>query len=330
MRLYTDLCDVTPPCQAEPTVVAIGVFDGLHLAHRKVIDWAVATAREEGGKAVVFTFSTFPSNYFCPERPVLELTPFPLRMELLAERGVDVVVAPPFDRRMASVAADVFIHEILKGRLGATHVSAGFNFCFGTERSGTSDTLSSESGRTFQHVQISSAVEYRGEPVSSTRVRKAVLDGDLAEANNMLGHPYSLFGRVVHGDARGGPLGIPTANVEVQRQPVPPPGIFGSRTILENGHSLPSLTYVGSAPTFQCDRDRIRVETLLLGEPGELYEQRILVEMLLRIRNEVAFSGPDELVAQIRKDEMAYRNWLGENPLPALTPFPSPLESYST
>ncbi len=329
MRLYTDLCDVMPPCHSEPTVVAIGVFDGLHLAHREVVDWAVATAREQDGRAAVFTFSTFPSNYFCPDRPVLELTPFPLRMELLAERGVDVVVAPPFDRRMASVAADVFIHEILKGRLGATHISAGFNFCFGTQRAGTSDTLLSESGRTFQRVRISLPINYRGEPVSSTRVRKAIQDGDLAEANGMLGHPYSLFGRVVHGDARGGPLGIPTANVEVQHQPVPPPGIFGSRTILENGNSLPSLTYVGSAPTFQCDDNRVRVETMLLGDPGELYEQRILVEMMLRIRDEVAFSGPDELVAQIRKDEDVYRHWLEENPLPALTPFPAPLESYS-
>lgn len=241
----------------------------------------------------------------------------------MEQRGVDRVVAPVFNEKMAEIRASAFICDVLQERLGATDVFVGFNFNFGRRREGTSATLASQNGSAFRVVDVADPIQYEGLPVSSTRLRRAVLDGDLFSVEAMLGRPYAFFGPVVRGDARGGPLGIPTANLQIQQQPVPPPGIFGSRAILEDGRSMPSLTYVGSAPTFRGETTDVRVENMLLGDAGNLYGQQLLVELLTRIRGEVRFESADSLVAQIRRDEQTYRTWLSMRRLPRPTPFPT-------
>ncbi len=316
MQLCLKLEEAHPPSGKKPVAVAIGVFDGVHLAHQKVIDDAVRCARETGGLAAVFTFSTYPIRYFQPEAPVNGLTPWPLRAALIAERGVDLLVAPPFDAGLANISAQDFIEKILHERIGAGHVFVGFNFCFGRNREGTCDTLRDWQGELFGRVEVAEPIKYQGEPISSTRLRKAVLDGDLDSVQAMLGRPYALYGEVVRGDARGGKLGIPTANFEVCEQAVPPPGIFGSRAFLPDGNVLLALTYIGSAPTFRGPDAGLRVETMLLGEVDDIYDHSLRVELLTRIRDEVAFSDPQALLAQIRQDEADFRAWLDRNEIP--------------
>lgn len=307
-----------------PIAVALGVFDGIHTAHQKVIGAAVDCAKRLGGSALVFTFQTYPVAYFQPNAPLQGLTPWPLRLALIQQMGIDGVVAPPFDREIASIRAGDFITEILKKRLNASYLFVGYNFCFGRGREGTSDLLESMVGTGFEGVNVQNSVEIDGLPVSSTRIRQEIRRGNIYQTNRLLGRPYALYGQVVQGDARGRTLGIPTANVEIKEQTIPPPGIFGSRVILGPGVAIPALTYIGSAPTFRGKDSSVRIETLLLGQPGDLYGHYLAIELLTHLRGEIRFPDAAALVAQIRRDERAFWNWLALRSLPPLTPFPKP------
>ncbi|MFH1739192.1 MAG: riboflavin kinase, partial [bacterium] len=253
-----------------------------------------------------------------PETLPLLLTPHVIKRSLLADLGVDLLVAPTFDRQLANIPPREFIEEILANRLMARNLLVGFNFRFGRGGHGDAEMLASYEGRLFNQVRVIPAFEFEGSPLSSTRIRQAILDGDLPTAESMLGRRYRLAGKVVPGDGRGRVLGFPTANLEVPNQAIPPAGIYGSRVFFEptSADAINGLLYIGSAPTFHtaAGEHPTRVEIFLMNWEGDLYDQELFVEVICHIREDKTFQTSQDLVKQIEKDRDFFTDWLYQNP----------------
>ena len=265
--------------------VAIGTFDGVHLGHREVI----------AGADTVVTFEPHPLAVLAPEKMPRLLTPLAIKRDLIADLGVEELVVIPFDRAFSRKPAEQFIDEVLVGKLEAEQVSVGENFHFGRDQGGTPAMLS---GRSEFDTRVVAMVEFDGDPVSSTRIRKLVSDeGDMAAAARLLGSPFLFEGEVVEGDKRGRQLGTPTANI------VPDPTLAapanGVYAAWSNGH--PAAVNVGVRPTFQSDRG-VLIEAYLLDFSGDLYGQTLRVAFIERLRGEKRFDSVDDLVAQMRRD----------------------------
>ncbi len=295
-------------------VVALGVFDGVHRAHQAILAECVERARKNNGTAAVFTFRNHPTEVFAPKHPALLLTPHPIKRAILAESGIDLLVAPEFDQALADMAPEAFIEDILGGRLSARGICVGFNFRFGRRRRGDAAMLSSYEGRLFKKVTVMPRHELDGVPISSTRIREDIICGDLTAAEAMLGRPHRLAGLVVHGEKRGRILGFPTANLEISNQPMPPVGIYGARVCFEPDfkEGIDSLMYIGSAPTFHPNGSNapVRVEVFLMNWEGDLYGHDLYVEILCHIRDDRVFDDPAQLAAQIEQDRQFFVNWL--------------------
>ncbi|HPA46659.1 MAG TPA: riboflavin biosynthesis protein RibF [bacterium] len=298
--------------------VALGVFDGVHRAHQALVLECVRSAREIGGVAAVFTFRNHPAEVLLPNENLSLLTPHSVKREILAELGVDLLVAPPFDRALAEIAPKEFVESILGQRLMARRIYAGFNFRFGKGGRGDAAMLQSYQGRLFERVHIVPMMKYDGLPLSSTRIREAVQAGDLDAVEAMLGRRYRLAGRVVTGDARGRILGFPTANLDIGKQTLPREGIYGARVFFQSTASkgVKGLLYIGSAPSFRQGPEPapVRVEVFLMDWEGDLYNRDLFVEILCPIREDRFFENPSDLVRQIKKDRDFFLAWLEKNP----------------
>jgi riboflavin kinase / FMN adenylyltransferase len=294
-----------------PRAVAIGVFDGVHSGHQLIIGEAVETAARTGGVATVMTFDPHPLAVLSPRGAPPILTPLPMKLDLLEAMGVMETLALPFDRDFARLDPADFCTHLLAGRLGARQVMVGENFRFGAGAAGTpEDLLACGAARGFSVTAIK-LVERGGGRVSSTRIRKVLGGGQVEEAAELLGRYHALTGYVEAGAGRGRDMGVPTANLAVPSGVVVPAlGVYVSRTTIETGAPLPSITSVGTNPTFERD-GRLRVETFLLDHSADLYGRHIAVEFIARIRGQRTFSGPDALVAQMRADIEAARTWFG-------------------
>lgn len=264
--------------------VAVGVFDGVHLGHRKVIE----------GAETVLTFDPHPLVILKHDAAPKMLTSRELKARLLEEVGVKEMVVIEFDREFAQRSADQFVREILIGALGATHVSVGENFRFGARAQGDPDFL-----RSFSEFETSVVplVENGGEIVSSTQIRGLVAAGDVERADQLLGYRFTMQGEVIHGDKRGRTLGFPTANLAPgEHDCIPGHGVYAALT---NG--VPSAVNVGVRPTFQTGRG-VLVESFLIDWEGDLYGQQAEIEFLKRLRGEKRFDSVDELVVQMHDD----------------------------
>jgi riboflavin kinase/FMN adenylyltransferase len=303
---------------SQGVVVALGVFDGVHRAHQAIISECVRVAKNRGGIPAVFTFRNHPSEILSPSERSLLLTPHVIKREILASLGVDRLIAPDFDRSLAQMPPQQFIEDVLGRRLAARVVLAGFNFRFGRKGEGDATMLLSYQGGLFDEVRILPRFEHEGVPLSSTRIREAILRGDLGAAESMLGRRYRLAGKVVAGDRRGRLLGYPTANLGVVSQPIPPEGIYGARVHFDPTSTVGTngLVYIGSAPTFQrqATESPVRIEVFLMDWQGDLYGQWIFVEVMCYIRGDVIFDNPSDLVTQIHKDRDFFQKWLNQHP----------------
>ena len=299
-------------------VVALGVFDGVHRAHQAIIRECVQLAKERRGTPAVFTFRNHPSEILSPSQPTPLLTPHVIKREIFARLGVDLLIAPDFDRSLAEMAPQQFIEDVLGRRLAARVVLAGFNFRFGRGGGGGAEMLSSYRGTLFDDVRIIGMFEFGSSALSSTRIRKSILSGNLPAAEVMLGRRYRLAGKVVAGDGRGRLLSFPTANLEVLNQPIPPQGIYGARVFLQPMSSvgIDGLMYIGSAPTFhrQTTEKPIRVEVFLMDWEGDLYDQWIFLEVMCYIREDMVFDTPEQLVKQMKMDKEFFQKWLEQHP----------------
>ena len=287
--------------ESAPSVVSIGLFDGVHRGHRSIISQAVARADEDGHRSVVVTFDRHPMEVVQPgTQPPLLMTK-ERRARTLAGLGVDLVVLLPFDDDLRHSKPAAFVDRVLMGPLDARAVIVGANFRFGHRAAGDVATLTElGQARGFRTVGVS-LLEIDGVTVSSTEIRTAVAAGDVERAAAMLGRPHIVDGIVVRGDRRGAQLGFPTANLAVsERLAVPAVGVYAGHFRTGDGRSFPSVTNIGQRPTFS--GQDVRVEAHLIDADEDLYGTNAALDFRHHLRGEQRFSGPDALVAQIRRD----------------------------
>jgi len=275
--------------------VAVGEFDGVHIGHRAVI----------AGNDTVLTFEPHPMVVIDPSRAPKLLTSLDLKIELIERLGVEELVIVTFDDQIAHESPDEFVSRVLVAQLGATAISVGENFRFGHRATGTTALLHAD--RRFQE-RIVPLVQLDGAIVSSSRIRETIDAGDVTEAARLLGDPFRIRGRVVHGDQRGRELGFPTANVVPDAQLVcPANGVYACRV----GEHVAAVN-VGVRPTFG-ENLHLLVEAFLLDFSGDLYGQEITVEFVERLRGEERFDDVDSLIAQMTRDVEAARELLGSS-----------------
>ena len=286
-----------------PSVVAIGMFDGVHMGHQAVIRQARAIASERNLPCTVFTFVSHPRQVLRPDYPVPLLTTWSEKCCLLDDLGVDTVVGAQFTPAFSELSARDFVERILVGQMRAKHVVVGYNFAFGHGQEGNGETLKALGAEYGFEATVVSPVELNGASVSSSRIRKLLATGHVGEANSLLGRPYTLTGTVVTGDQRGRLLGFPTANLSVDEgKLLPAYGVYAGQALWTEEEALqePCVVNLGMRPTF--DPPQLRIEAHLIGWTGDLYGKLLTVSLQHRLRSEMAFKSVDELVAQIRQD----------------------------
>jgi riboflavin kinase/FMN adenylyltransferase len=300
---------------ARPLAVAIGNFDGVHLGHQALIRAARAQAEARGIDAAVLTFTPHPARVFAPALAPPLIMSLERRLELFAELGMDVAVVEPFTREFAAIEAEDFVRDVLAGSLRAREVVVGYDFSFGRGRKGNPRLLGEIGGQIGLGVTIVPPVTVDGLTCSSTKVREFVLEGRVEGASLLLGRPFEIIGPVVRGAGRGRQLGFPTANLRPEAELLPEVGIYAARArILDrggasSGPALRAALSVGRNPTF-IDAGAVSVEAHLLDFDGDLYDRRLRVEVVHRLRDERRFSSVDELCAAIREDVAHVRDAL--------------------
>ncbi|NLO28337.1 MAG: bifunctional riboflavin kinase/FAD synthetase [Actinobacteria bacterium] len=306
MRLYPSLEQVqTPPSSGR--AVAIGVFDGVHRGHQRILRRAVEWAAAGGASSTAVTFYPHPETVLRPRGAPKMLTSLERKTALLEELGLDEVVVVRFDEDFARLSPEAFCRAVLSARLGARVVFVGENFRFGYQGTGVvADLLEYGSTHDFG-VQAVSLVEEAGEIVSSTRIRALLRAGHVKEAARLLGRPHRLEGTVASGAGRGRQLDAPTANLPYGRDTaLPRSGVYATLSVVDGSEPRLSVTSVGTNPTFESDH-KIRVETLILDYSGDLYGRHLAVDFVDRIRGQEVFPDADSLAGQIKDDVAAAR-----------------------
>jgi riboflavin kinase/FMN adenylyltransferase len=313
MRVYRHI-DQIEDLRGLPRAVAIGTFDGLHRGHQEIVKKAVQAAAVMGGVPAVLTFEPHPGSVLAPGRDPALLSTFEYKMDLLDEAGVDEVIALPFDAAFAALSPEEFCQSILSERLNARQVMVGENFRFGRGASGSAEDLIAYGRLSGFSVTAIGLVVVRGKPVSSTRIRKLVAEGRVEEAAELLGRPHVVEGYVESGAGRGRTLGTPTANLEsVSGVVLPAPAVYITRTLLAAADVWPSVTSIGTNPTFESD-GRLRIETFLLDFAGNLYGRRIRVEFLEWVRPQYTYPDPALLQERIAEDVRVARAFFETEP----------------
>ena len=285
-----------------PVYLAIGIFDGVHRGHQALIEEAQADAKKSGGTAVVMTFEPHPMMFFQRAEPPLRLSS-PRHKELLLEqRGVTHLAVLPFEAVRAGQTAEQFVEDLRAACRPLGGVVVGADWKFGKGRAGDVALLKKLGGFEVDGIP---AVTLDNEVISSTAIRLAAARGDLAFVERALGRPYSVFGKVVHGNGKGQELGFPTANVDAAGYQLPPDGVYAARARLAD-KTFEGIANLGIRPTVSRDPTRV-LEIHLFEFAGDLYGMEIEVEFLRFIRPEKKFGSVDELRAQIVRDVAAAR-----------------------
>lgn len=297
MRLFhgTDNADI-----ARPTVLTLGVFDGLHLGHQLIMQTVVERARAVGAVPTVITFEPHPREVLHPESAPPLLQTFDQKIEALGVLRIEQTIVIHFDKQFAQIRAQDFLRDAVVERLHAKEVYLGCGFAFGHGREGNIDLLRSVSQSLNFFADEVPEVRLRGRRVSSSRIRELLQQGRVNLARRMLGRPYGVEGRVVRGAERGVTLGFPTANLHPQNRVIPCNGVYVTATLIE-GQWRRSVTNIGTRPTFESG-GATSVETFVMNYSGDLYGDVVRVRFLHRLRDERKFGSVDELKSQIARD----------------------------
>ncbi len=295
----------TVPPDLAGGIVALGNFDGFHLGHQAVVAAAVARARAEGRPALVATFDPHPVRHFRPDTPPFRLTTLDQRERLFAAAGADAMVVFRFDAGMAALSADAFIVERLLGNLRAAGVVTGEDFTFGHAKSGNVDVLRAAGAARGFSVEAVGPVCVDGEPVSSSRIRAHLRLGEMREATRLLTRPFTIEGVVEHGDKVGRTIGYPTANLAMGKYLRPAYGIYAVRGRLADAGTAGERILLGAAnlgirPQFEPPKELL--EPHFFDFAGDLYGQRLEVELIEYLRPEAKFYDLDALVSQMDAD----------------------------
>jgi riboflavin kinase/FMN adenylyltransferase len=290
--------------------ITLGVFDGVHRGHQMLIERVRAEANARGLGSGVVTFHPSPVTVLRPGTPFAYLTTLEQRVELLKETGVDWVAVVQFTSELSLVSAEDFA-RVLVEEAHVRLIVVGEDFAVGRGREGTVPRLQEIGKRLGFEVIPVPLLKRDDDPdaISSTRVRRALAEGEMAEVTRMLGRPYSIRGPVLHGDERGRTIGFPTLNIGVSAdRALPPNGVYVTRAEVQ-GRTYHGTTNIGVQPTFEGTTRR--VETHLLDFEGDVYGQVVRIELLERLREERKFNGVEALVAQITSDVAATRSYFG-------------------
>jgi len=295
-----------------PTALTIGNFDGVHRGHQAMLARLKDKARELGLQACVLTFEPHPLELFAPQTAPTRLTSLREKLELLAAHGVECVQVNRFNRAFASRSPQDFIGQVLLSGLNMRWLLIGDDFRFGARRAGDFALLQEASRAQGFGLEAMPTVEQGGVRVSSSAVRAALAAGQLAEAEALLGRPYSISGRVVHGDKLGRQIGFPTANVQLRHNRPPLAGIFAVRTVDGEGAVRHGAASLGLRPTVD-DSGRAKLEVHLFDFAGDLYGHHLRVDFLHKIRDERKYPDLDALKARIAEDCEIAREFVAAN-----------------
>lgn len=299
MNVFHQLGEV--PGNFGRTVLSIGNFDGVHKAHQHVLGEIVSRARKLGCKAVAVTFEPHPGLILRPESGLKLLTPTPEKLRLLAETGIDAVMLLSFDQKLSQMSPQDFAVHILKEKLRALEVHEGYNFHFGHKAAGDVKLLT-ELGREMDfQVTVYQEMRLRGEPVSSSHIRKLLRDGRVSRARHLLGRPFCILSNAERGRGYGSKYTVPTVNLAPYDELVPKHGVYITRTRVGK-EWFNSVTNVGNRPTF--NNSSFAIESHLLNfHPVELLEETdVEIHFLERLRDERKFPSIDDLREQIGRD----------------------------
>jgi riboflavin kinase/FMN adenylyltransferase len=302
VNLVRDLASV--PAELRGGALTIGNFDGVHLGHARLIDRLVARARALAGPAVVFTFDPHPVRLLRPERAPWPLTWTERKARLLAQLGVDWMIAYPTDEKLLRLSDRDFFRQIVRDKMEVRAMVEGPNFFFGHNRTGNIDVLGRLAAEAGMELEIVEPVVIDGAVVSSSRVRGLIAAGRVDEARRLLTQPYCIRGIVTHGAGRGARIGFPTANLAGIDTLLPGAGVYGGHARL-NGESFAAAINVGPNPTF--GEQDLKVEVHLIDFHRPIYGEPLEVDFVSRLRDVRPFGNAEELKEQLSKDVAAAR-----------------------
>ena len=302
-----------PEHAAQPSVLTIGNFDGVHRGHQALLEMLVRKARSMQAAATVLTFEPHPREYFAPQDAPARLASLRDKLLLLSQNGVERVHVCRFDAHLAALHADRFIEDVLVRGLGVRHLIIGDDFRFGARRQGDFALLAHEGERLGFGVEAMPTLADGGARVSSSAVRAALADGRLDDAAALLGRPYSIAGRVTSGRRLGRSIGYPTANLALRFRKPALSGVFAVSVEGLAAQRIAGVANLGTRPTVGGDRPNLEVH--LLDWQGDCYGAHLRVHFLHKLRDEARYDSLDALKAQIRRDEDAARAWFAAHPV---------------
>lgn len=291
----------------KPTVLTLGVFDGLHLGHQRIMQTVVERANAVDAVPTAITFDPHPRAVLHPESAPPLLQTLDQRLANLELLGIGQAIVIAFDREFAAQPAEVFLRDIVHDRLHAKEVYLGKGFAFGKNRGGNIELLRKLSGELGFHADEVEEVRLRGHRISSSRIREMLAAGRVNLTRRMLGRPYGVEGVIIRGNRRGHTIGFPTANLKPHNRVIPKFGVYATATLVD-GTWRRSITNIGVRPTFETQAEP-SIESYLFDFDGDLYGDVLRVRFLHRIRDERKFNGIDELKAQIEKDSRRALNY---------------------
>ena len=310
VKIHTDIntFDVQKP------VVTIGTFDGVHLGHQKVISRLKGITRNHDGESVIFTFYPHPRLVISPDETNLRLlTTLEEKEQLFARSGIDHLIVFPFTKEFSELSYEEFVRDILVNKLHTHCLVVGYDHRFGKNREGGFSYLQKCAKKFGFQIEKLKALLVDESHVSSTLIREALQDGDVARANVLLGYPFSLHGRVVEGKRIGRKIGFPTANIEASdpHKIIPGYGVYAVEVFISGKKNLGMLN-IGTRPTFNKNADNRSIEVHIFDFKGDIYHKDITLTFRGKIREERKFNGVEELAEQLKKDKVSALKILSE------------------
>ncbi len=308
MKVYSDPRTYT----GKNTVVTIGMFDGVHNGHKELLNHLLSKSNEIGGEATVVTFWPHPRLVLNKSSKDLQfITTLDEKTMLISQQGIDHLLLLPFSKELAAMTAEEFIKEVLMDQIGMKHLVVGYNHRFGKDRVHDYDAYLSLSKKYGFSISKVDAVHLQSEIISSTAIRNHLLKGNIAEANQMLGYQFSIFGTVTGGKKLGRKMGYPTANIKPNEhyKLIPSKGVYAC-TVHVMGKQYGGMLNIGVRPTVNENDDNYTIEVHVLDFKQDIYSEEIMVTFIVKVREEQKFGNLEALKQQLVKDEVSIRKIL--------------------
>jgi len=311
MHICFDLRRVKLKTYVKP-VITLGTFDGVHLGHRAILERLKEKASKRKVKSIAVTYEPHPQSIVSPSDAPLILTTLEEKLDLLEEFKIDETVVIDFDQELANYAPDRFVREILVDKLDVGAVVIGYNHGFGKNRTGNLELLKEEGKQRGFEVEVVPPVEYEKKPISSSRIRRSLKQGQFDDLLKMLGHGYPLYGNLIEGRGRGKEMGYPTANLEVNsRKLLPPDGVYAAEAII-GSQKKQGMMYIGTNPTFEQKERSLEVHLFDFSQSIQVGE-KLKANLKSWVREEMKFDSVENLKKKLEQDEIKIKTFFRTN-----------------